>query len=89
MPRIQFNMRIEQDIKSMLDDVAKSQNRTTANLIEWLFRQYLEQVAKRSTNKAEDDAWDKQMAADAEAGKLDFLLAEAQNDYDTGKLHFQ
>ena len=73
----------------MLDDVAKSQNRTTANLIEWLFRQYLEQVAKRSTNKAEDDAWDKQMAADAEAGKLDFLLAEAQNDYDTGKLHFQ
>ena len=50
MPRIQFNMRIEQDIKQGLDDAAKIQNRTTANLIEWLFKQYLNQMAKRSTS---------------------------------------
>jgi hypothetical protein len=55
-----------------------------------LFKQYLEQVAKRSTSKAtEDDAWDKQIAADAEAGKLDFLLDAAQQDYDVGRLRFQ
>ncbi|OQX16193.1 MAG: hypothetical protein BWK73_04835 [Thiothrix lacustris] len=52
MPRIQFNMRIEQDIKQGLDDAAKSQNRTTANLIEWLLKQYIEQVAKRGTSRA-------------------------------------
>lgn len=87
MPRIQFNMRIDQDIKSMLDDVAQSQNRTTANLIEWIFKQYVDQVAKRTTTEQEKnaDAWDKQIAADAAAGKLDFLLSEAQNDYDAGK----
>jgi predicted transcriptional regulator len=90
MPKIHLSMRIDQDVKLQLDDAAKKQNRTTANLIEWLFKQYLEQVAKRSTSKAtEDDAWDKQIAADAEAGKLDFLLDAAQQDYDVGRLRFQ
>ncbi|WP_020560498.1 hypothetical protein [Thiofilum flexile] len=33
--------------------------------------------------------WDEQIAADAEAGKLDSLLDEAQQDYDAGKLRFR
>ncbi|HVV96109.1 MAG TPA: hypothetical protein VHC92_03100 [Rhodanobacteraceae bacterium] len=31
------------------------------------------------------DAWDRQIAADAEAGRLDSLIAEARADYDAGK----
>lgn len=90
MPRTTLVTRIEVDLKDQLGEVAKQQNRTTSNLIEWLVKQYLEQVAKRSTSKAtEDDAWDKQIAADAEAGKLDFLLDAAQQDYDAGRLRFQ
>ena len=50
MPKIHLSMRIDQDVKLQLDDAAKNQNRTTANLIEWLFKQYLEQVAKGSTS---------------------------------------
>lgn len=84
-------MRVDQDLKIELDRIATTQHRTTTNLVEWLIKQYLEQIAKRSVPKpeAQDDAWDRQIAADAEVGKLDFLLEEAQNDYDAGKLHFQ
>lgn len=91
MPKVQMNMRVEQDLKMELDRIAVTQHRTTTNLVEWLIKQYLEQIAKRSALKpeAEDDAWDKQIVADSEVGKLDFLLDEAQNDYDAGKLHFQ
>jgi hypothetical protein len=31
------------------------------------------------------DAWDRQIAADSEAGRLDSLIAEARADYDAGK----
>jgi hypothetical protein len=34
----------------------------------------------------DSDAWDKQMAADAAAGKLDFLIAEAAAARKTSKL---
>ena len=33
-----------------------------------------------------DDDWDRQMAADAAAGKFDKLMDEAQTEYRTGKL---
>ena len=31
------------------------------------------------------DAWDRQIQADADAGKLDSLVAEARADYNAGK----
>jgi hypothetical protein len=31
------------------------------------------------------DAWDRQIAADAESGRLESLIAEARADYDSGK----
>jgi hypothetical protein len=34
----------------------------------------------------EDDAWDRQMAADAKAGKLNRLIAEADADIEAGRL---
>lgn len=80
MAKVNLVTRIETDLKDRLGEVAKVQNRTTSNMVEWLIKQYLEQVAKRSTTpkpESEDDAWDRQIAADAEAGKLDFLIAEA------------
>jgi hypothetical protein len=87
MPKIQFNMRIEQDLKMGLEESAKSQNRTASNLVEWLIKQYLEQLTNRGAPSP--DAFDTKIAADAEAGKLDFLLDAAQREYDAGKLHFQ
>lgn len=89
MPRTNLVTRIEIDLKEQLGDIAKKQNRTTSNLVEWLIKQYLEQITKRSAATPEADSWDKQIATDAEAGKLDFLLEEAQNDYSAGKLHFK
>jgi predicted transcriptional regulator len=84
-----LGVRVSPAIKEQLAEVAKAQHRTSSNLVEWLIKQYLEQIAKRNAPKpdTEDDAWDKQIAADAEAGKLDFLLDAAQNEYDAGKLH--
>ena len=56
MPKIHLSMRIDQDVKLQLDDAAKKQNRTTANLIEWLFKQYLSQLATyKSTTTVEPD----------------------------------
>ena len=49
MPRTTLVTRIEVDLKDQLGEVAKQQNRTTSNLIEWLVKQYLEQVAKRGS----------------------------------------
>lgn len=91
MPKTNLITRIDPTLKEQLGDIAKAQHRTTSNLVEWLIKQYLEQIAKRSAPKTqtEADAWDKQIAADAEAGKLDFLLDAAQQDYDAGRLHFQ
>jgi predicted transcriptional regulator len=90
MAKVTLTFRIDEDLKCRLGETAKTQHRTSGNLVEWLIKQYLEQVEKRSTSKAtEDDAWDKQIAADAEAGKLDFLLDAAQQDYDVGRLRFQ
>lgn len=89
MPRTTLVTRIEVDLKDQLGEIAKQQNRTTSNLIEWLVKQYLEQVAKRTTTKTtEDDAWDRQIAADAEAGKLDFLIAEAMEAEAKGQLRY-
>ena len=34
----------------------------------------------------EDDAWDRQMIADAKSGKLDKLIAEADADMEAGNL---
>lgn len=86
-----LGVRVSPAIKEQLAEVAKAQHRSSSNLVEWLIKQYLEQIAKRNAPKpdTEDDAWDKQIAADAEAGKLDFLLDAAQNEYDAGKLHFR
>ncbi|OQX10862.1 MAG: hypothetical protein BWK73_19080 [Thiothrix lacustris] len=79
-----LGVRVSPAIKEQLAEIAKAQHRTSSNLVEWLIKQYLEQLAKRSVPKPEDvaDAWDRQIAADVEAGKLDFLLDEAQNDDD-------
>ena len=33
-----------------------------------------------------DDAWDRQMAADAKAGRLDFLLKELDEDIAAGRV---
>ena len=46
MPRTTLVTRIEVDLKNQLGEIAKQQNRTTSNLIEWLVKQYLGQVAK-------------------------------------------
>ena len=45
MPRTTLVTRIEVDLKNQLGEIAKQQNRTTSNLIEWLVKQYLGQVA--------------------------------------------
>ena len=50
MPRTTLVTRIEVDLKNQLGEIAKQQNRTTSNLIEWLVKQYLGQVANRTTS---------------------------------------
>lgn len=40
----------------------------------------------RFINGWEDDAWDRQMKADAQAGKLDRLIAQADADIEAGNL---
>lgn len=87
MAKVNLVTRIETDLKDRLGEVAKVQNRTTSNMVEWLIKQYLDQVAKRSAPSP--DAFDAKIAADAEAGKLDFLLDAAQREYDAGKLNFR
>lgn len=87
MAKVNLVTRIETDLKDRLGEVAKVQNRTTSNMVEWLIKQYLEQLAKRSAPSP--DAFDAKIAADAEAGKLDFLLDAAQREYDAGKLNFR
>ena len=79
-----LNIRIEPSLKDSVYAAAKAESRTVASFVIHALKQYLAQKAK-----SEDDAWDKQIAADAEAGKLDFLLDAAQREYDAGKLHFQ
>ena len=83
-----LGVRVSPTIKEQLAEVAKSQHRTSSNLVEWLIKQYLEQIAKRNQPnlEAKDDDWDRQIAADAEVGRLDFLLDAAQSDYAAGKL---
>ena len=87
MAKVNLVTRIETDLKDRLGEVAKVQNRSTSNMVEWLIKQYLEQLAKH--NVPPPDAFDAKIAADADAGKLDFLLDAAQHDYDAGKLHFR
>jgi predicted transcriptional regulator len=56
MPRTTLVTRIEVDLKDRLGEVAKQQNRTTSNLIEWLVKQYLSQVTiHKSTTAVEPD----------------------------------
>ena len=35
-------------------------------------------------NEYQNDAWDRQMAEDADSGRLDALLAEVDKEYDAG-----
>lgn len=42
MAKISFSMRINPELKKKLDDAAKNENRTTANLVEYALLQYLE-----------------------------------------------
>lgn len=35
----------------------------------------------------EAEAWDKELEADAQAGRLDFLAEEALQDYQAGRVH--
>ena len=39
-----LGVRISPDVKQQLAAVAKAQHRTSSNLVEWLIKQYLEQV---------------------------------------------
>lgn len=50
MAKVNLVTRIETDLKDRLGEVAKVQNRTTSNMVEWLIKQYLDQVAKGSTS---------------------------------------
>jgi predicted transcriptional regulator len=52
MPRTTLVTRIEVDLKNQLGEIAKQQNRTTSNLIEWLVKQYLGQVAQPTSSTA-------------------------------------
>lgn len=47
-------------------------------------REYAELLAMLHP-PADDDAWDRQMAADAAAGRLDGLIAEARADVAAGR----
>ena len=89
MPRTTLVTRIEANLKTQIGEVAKKQNRTTSNLVEWLLKQYLSQVTQSPIAKHDGAIWDSKIALDAEAGKLDFLLNAAQGDYDAGKLQFK
>lgn len=86
-PKAILGVRISPPMKEQLAEVAKAQHRSSSSLVEWLIKQYLEQLTNRSAPSP--DAFDAKIAADAEAGKLDFLLDAAQREYDAGKLHFQ
>ena len=89
MPRTTLVTRIEANLKTQIGEVAKKQNRTTSNLVEWLLKQYVSQVTQSPIAKPDNTIWDNQIALDAETGKLDFLLNAAQSDYDAGKLQFK
>ena len=52
MPRTTLVTRIEVELKNQLGEIAKQQNRTTSNLIEWLVKQYLGQVAQPTSSTA-------------------------------------
>lgn len=82
-----LNIRIEPSLKDSVYAAAKAESRTVASFVIHALKQYLEQNANR--NAPSPDAFDAKIAADAEAGKLDFLLDAAQREYDAGKLHFQ
>lgn len=40
----------------------------------------------KSANKKDWDKWDKQIEADSKSGKLDFLIADAMKEKETGTL---
>lgn len=51
-----LGVRVSPAIKEQLAEVAKAQHRTSSNLVEWLIKQYLEQISKRSTANAPQSA---------------------------------
>lgn len=52
MAKVTLTFRIDEDLKHRLGEAAIVQHRTSGNLVEWLIKQYLEQVAKRTTSTA-------------------------------------
>lgn len=71
MPRTTLVTRIEPDVKEQLAAVAKAQHRTSSNLVEWLIKQYLDQVANRDTSPTTDVKMDF-----AQADELSAILGE-------------
>lgn len=47
MPRTTLVTRIESDLKDRLGEAAKAHNRSVSNLVEWVLKQYLDQMTKR------------------------------------------
>lgn len=56
-----------------------------ANLQPNALEKFNEWYKEFTANKFEDDDWDKQMKADAEAGKLDFLAQKASQSLRDGE----
>ncbi len=44
-----LGVRVSPAIKEQLAEVAKAQHRTSSNLVEWLIKQYLDQIAAKRT----------------------------------------
>ncbi len=60
-----------EEIKSAIQTLGEEQQ---AKLAEWFWHR-------------DDDEWDRQMTADAAAGRLDHLLKEVDEDIDAGRLY--
>ncbi|SKA90216.1 hypothetical protein SAMN02745130_03113 [Thiothrix eikelboomii] len=54
MAKVTLTFRIDEDLKCRLGETAKTQHRTSGNLVEWLIKQYLDQVAKRPSSPPQE-----------------------------------
>lgn len=54
MAKVTLTFRIDEDLKCRLGETAKTQHRTSGNLVEWLIKQYLEQITKRPSSTAQE-----------------------------------
>ena len=64
---------------------SKAVEQLKAAILDLSFEQRAE-LAEWFLFTADDDDWDRQMRADAAAGKLDFLIREAEEDAKRGNL---